>query len=234
MLVSASATDTQIMNVTHFAPGEDVDYVRGVKNDAWERAIVFMKGGALEPNYFVVTDTLKRAEPATWRLWLNAEKVSTGRQYAVAHGKEDVDTDVFFLSPADVTLTSESRTRDTQGMAAGKYARVSTTLVGLTAKPAAGARVSVVVYPRLRIEQAPQFESIADGKGVRVRTAAGTDYVFSSSAAFSYAADGIRFEGTVGAVRMRADGPRLWLGDAGSVSAGGKTLRRDNPVPARN
>ena len=208
--------------------------MRGIKNDAWERRIVFVKGAPLEPNYFVVTDTLKPSEPATWRLWLNADKVSAVRQSAVAHGKEDVDTDVFFLRPADVALTTESRTRDTQGTVAGKYGRISTTQIGLTVRAPAGAPVAAVVYPRLRGEQPPQFESIADGKGVRVRTAVGIDYVFSSASPFTYAADGIRFEGTVGAVRMRAEGPRLWLGDAGSVSARGKSLQRGKSAPLRH
>jgi hypothetical protein len=232
MLTSPAVADAAPMNVVNFARGDAVDYVRGLKSDVWERAIIFMKGAALEPSYFVVSDALKRPAPANWRLWLTAQEVGTGRQSALARGRQDVDTDVFFMRPAQAGLSTEARTRDTYGTTAGKYGRVSTSQTALTVKLAPGETLAAVIYPRLKTEQPPQFESIAQGKAVKVATAAGTDYVFAAATPFVYSDDGIRFEGTFGAVRFRADGPILWLGEAGSITARGKTLRRDNDVPA--
>jgi hypothetical protein len=232
MLTSPAVPDAAPMNVVNFARGDPVDYVRGLKSDVWERAIIFMKGAALEPSYFVVSDSLRRPAPANWRLWLTAQELSTGRQSALARGRQDVDTDVFFMRPAQAGLSTEARTRDTYGTTAGKYGRVSTSQTALTVKLAPGETLAAVIYPRLKTEQPPQFESIAQGKAVKVATAGGTDYVFAAATPFVYSDDGIRFEGTFGAVRFRADGPILWLGEAGSITARGKTLRRDNDVPA--
>lgn len=227
MVVAPSATGRAIMQVTAFSTGEQFDYVRGLKSDAWTRQIAFVKDAdPLGPNYFVVADSIKAPEPAVWRLWLNAASVNLGRQGARIVGNEDVDTDVVFVRPAALSLAIEQRTHATSGMTAGKFGGVSTSQTGLIARTDSGA-FTAVIYPRLKKEVPPVVTTLAGGKAIKIESTAGADFVFLSAAPFSYRDKDIAFTGTAGLVRVRGGSARLTLGAAGSLSAFGKTLKRN-------
>lgn len=233
MVVASGAADGGMMHVTHFAAGESVDYVRGVKDGVWERQIAFVKNpDPLGPNYFVVSDGLKAGASGTWRTWFTAQEVSLAPQGALVRGKEDVDTHVFFARPHGIMMTTEEKTRETWGLTAGKYGRVSTTQTGLIVPFKGASGITTVFYPRLKTQNPPAFTSIASGNGVRIETSAGTDYVFLGNTPFTFRDGTITFEGTVGAVHMRNGRPILWLGQPGNIAAHGHTLRK-GPVSAK-
>src|SRR5262249_48640159 len=134
MVVASKAPGSEIMRVAEFFSASNLDYVRGVKSGEWTRQIAFVKDpDPLGPNYFVISDSLKTPYPPVWRLWLTADSVMSRGQSAVAVGKEDVNTDIFFVQPGDVSLRTEQKTRQTSGIAAGQYGSVSTTQTGLIA-----------------------------------------------------------------------------------------------------
>jgi hypothetical protein len=227
VLLSPEILDKLVMDVKEFAPAPRLDYVRGVAG-GWTRQIAFVKDpDPLAPNYFVVADALDRPAPATWRLWFTAERVTLSPQQALVVGKEDVDTDVFFLQPQGGGLKTEDKNmpRVTGLDTNGNYAALSPTQIGIVAPLADATRLSAVLYPRLKTDSAPTFKALAGGKAVKIQHAKGTDYVFLASEPFSYAEDDIAFEGTAGAVLLRGDNkPVVVLGSAGRLSAKGETV----------
>ena len=227
--VAASASP---MRVKEFAPSDALDYVRGVK-DGWTRQMAFVKSAdPLEPNYFVLCDTLSSPTDATWRLWLTAAKVTPGPQSARVEGREDVDTDVFFALPANVQLKTEQKTR-TSGSGLrpdGSQNTVETTQTGLIATVQRERAITAVLYPRLKLQKPPTFTTIDGGRAVKVESEAGADYVFLSAEPFTFKEDDIGFEGTAGSVRVRGGRTVLSLGAAGSISAHGTALTSDKPA----
>src|SRR5262249_1230272 len=227
MVVAPKAPGSEIMQVAEFNSTPNFDYVRGVKSDQWIRQIAFIKDpDPLGPNYFVISDSLKTPEPAVWRLWLTADSVMSRGQSAVAVGKEDVSTDIFFITPAGVGLRTKQKPRQTWGIEAGQYRSVSTTQTGLIATSNGGTGFTTIVYPRLKSEPAPVVTELADGKVVKVQSVAGTDYVFLASGPFAYKDQEISFSGTVGLVQIRSNEANLSLGAQGKLGAFGKTLDR--------
>jgi hypothetical protein len=226
MVVAADAPGAEIMQVAEFSAGPHLDYVEGDKGGAWTRKIAFIKDlDPRGPNYFIISDSLKTREPAAWRIWLTAEKVTIHGQNVEAVGKDDVDTDIFFVQPAEVNLSTERKTRQTSGIAAGQYGSVSTTQTGLIAM-SDGPGFTAIVYPRLKSEPAPIVTELAGGKVIKVQSGGGTDYVFLASAPFTYQDREVSFSGTVGLVQTRGNQTQLSLGGQGQVTAFGETLKR--------
>ena len=219
-----------VMRVTDFAPAERLDYVRGVQG-GWTRQIAFVKDpDPLGPNYFVINDTLPASAPTNWRLYLLANKVTLGPHGAWVEGKEDVDTDLFFALPTEVPLKTVAATHTATGLdPEGRQVALEMTQIGLVASTQREQVFNVVVYPRLKNEPPPTFAALAEGRGVKVETPAGTDYVFLSNEPFTYKEGDVEFTGTVGAVQVRAGTPELSLGAPGKITALGKTLEKATP-----
>jgi hypothetical protein len=214
MVVASDAPGPEIMQVAEFSSGANLDYVRGIKS-GWTRQIVFIKdANPLGPNYFVITDSLKMPEPATWRLWLTADKVTISGQKAVVVGKEDVNTEIIFVQSAGVNLSTEQKTRQT------------TTQTGLIATGNGSAGFTAIVYPRLKSEPAPVVTELAGGKVIKVQSGADIDYVFLASAPFVYQDQNVSFSGTAGLVRTRGNEAQLSLGAEGKLMAFGQILKR--------
>jgi hypothetical protein len=232
LLETPLAGNAAPMHVKEFAPSDAFDYVRAVK-DGWTRQIAFVKSAdPLGPNYTVLGDTLREAAPSTWRLWLTASNVTLGPQTARVEGKEDVDTDVVFLLPANVALKTESKSR-TSGSGLrpdGSQNNVETTQTGLIASLQNERAITAVLYPRLKTQKPPVITTLAGGKAVKVETEAGTDYVFLSAEPFTFKEGEIGFEGTAGSVQLRLDQMVLSLGAAGSISVHAVTLTADKPA----
>lgn len=225
--VESPYSDGLNMRIQTFAPAKEADYVHG-KLGQWSRQILFVKDDdPMAPNYFFIADNLLGKTSATWRLWLAGPDVKLTPQGAVYSSKGRVDADIQFLYPADAALSVEPRTHETYGLGAdGKYAKQSVTLNGLTAH-ARTARFDTVVYPRLKEEKPPVITSLADGRGVRVVTTAGTDYLFLSDKPFQFKDGPVEFEGTAGVIRLRENGGTLLLGEKGMISYKGKKLESD-------
>jgi len=220
-----------VMHVREFASSQPLDYVRGLKQ-AWTRQVAFVKDpDPLAPNYFAICDSLEKPAPATWRLWLTAHKVTVRPDGALVEGKEDVDTDIFFLRPQGLVLRTEHKTRRSgSGLRPdGNWGPMESTQIGLITASDSSEGWTVLLYPRLKEDEPPVLTRLADGRGVKVQTPAGTDYVFLAPRPFSFRQDGVQFEGTCGLVQMRDGRLVLALGAAGSIGAEGRSLKADRP-----
>ena len=107
---------------------------------------------------------------------------TTGGQAALAEGAEHVDTDVFFAPPEGVKLATRGKALVAgSGMYPdGPWGGMSSTQIALIAPLELTDTVTAVVYPRLKNEAKPVMTAIAGGKGVKVESPTGTDYVFLS------------------------------------------------------
>ncbi len=223
MVVATLAPDSGMLRVTRFLPGVNIDYVRGVKNDAWERQIAFVKHpDPLGPNYYVIVDRVTGGV-GTARLWFTANDVKSAANGALIEGKDDVDTDVFLFG-ALPSAAAERRTRETWGMNGGNYGRVSTTQSGLAVQLESGSTLTTTLYPRLKSQSRPVVSALPNRSGVKVTSEAGTDYIFLSNAPVSFREGDVAFDGTIGAVLLRNDRTSLWLGHSGKVASSGRTL----------
>jgi hypothetical protein len=225
LLDAPASRQNNIFNVTLFVPSNHFDYVTG-KRGTWQRQIAFVKDiDPLAPNYFVICDTLPEPQAGTWRLWLTCSNVTINTQRALAQGKDDVDTDLFFALPGGVPLTTEVKARTTCGLDANGYQNtVTTTQIGVIATRDAASVFTTLIYPRLKTETPPVFRSLADGRGIKVESTAGTDYVFLSAKSFMYSNADVSFGGTVGSIQIRGGRTNLSLGAFGRISIGGQTL----------
>ncbi|MHB9134298.1 MAG: carbohydrate binding domain-containing protein [Armatimonadota bacterium] len=235
VLESPVAANGGVMRVQQFYTKPAYDYIRGL-NAAWTRQVTFVKDAdPLAPNYFVLNDELLIPAPATWRLWCTANTVTPTEEGALVEGKEDVDMDVIVVRPeGGVTFTTEARTRrSVSGLFPNwNWGPMDSTQHGVLAALPKSKGLMTVLYPRLKTEGPPTVIPLADGKGVKVITAKGLDYIFQSAKPFTYAEEGLEFEGTAGLVQVRAKAqPVLALGSAGKLTFRGKTITSTDAIP---
>ena len=185
----ATFNEERVMALHEFSTTASLDYVRGTRR-GWQRQIAFVKDAdPLGPNYFVIADTLDdKSVPTLWRLFLLAEKIEPTPSGVTVTGKDDVDMDIVFLRPDKVKPEIHSN-----------HVSVAVSAPGT---------LSVLLYPRLKTEKPPQVTPLADGRGVKVVTAAGTDYVFLDPRPLTFEGDGVSFAGKAGLVKIR-DGKRI-------------------------
>ncbi len=226
MVVSPRAPDGAIMRVEQFINSDGVDYVRGIKSGAWERQVVFVKDAdPLGPNFFVIHDASRNDPGARMTQWFTAASVRIKGRAAWVAGNDDVDTDVLFLPESGDPPTLAEKSVASWGMAEGKYGRVTTTQTAIVLPLDATLGLTTVLYPRLKRERRPALTELAGGRGVRIESEAGTDYVFLATEPFEYGEGPVSFKGSVGTVRIRGSTAKLWLGAPGSVAALGEKLR---------
>jgi hypothetical protein len=228
LLRSPAAANAGTMRPESFHTSPAADYVRGRSAD-WTREVLLVKDAdPLAPNYVVLADTLATVPTsAVWQLWCTATSVTPRRASgAFVEGLEDVDMEIFFAAPAAPALTTETKTRRSgSGLFPDwHWGPMESTQIGLLAAVAPGTNCLAVLYPHLKTEASPAFESIANGRGVRIRHPAGVDYVFAGRERIAFKDDKVDFEGTVGVVQFRGAKPALFLGDSGRLSAGGQTI----------
>ena len=180
----ATFNEERVMALHEFSAAADFDYVRGQRR-GWQRQIAFVKDAdPLGPNYFLLADTFDaKSVPTVWRLFLAATQITPTATGVTVVGKDDVDLDIVFLRPAGVKVDVQPNHIAVAVGAAGTLA--------------------AVLYPRLKTEKAPAITPLADGRGAKVVTAAGTDYVFLDPAPFTAKDGDVAFEGKVGVVKVR-------------------------------
>jgi len=113
------------------------------------------------------------------------------------------------------------------GGAGGTGSRQPLAQLGLSLPVNADQAVMALFYPRLRSEKPPVFTELAGGRGVKVESDHGTDYVFLNPEPFQHADAEVRFAGTAGAIRVRGNAVTLSLGAAGEIACGGHSLKAD-------
>jgi hypothetical protein len=232
MIDSIAANPASIMAVQAFDASKVLDYARGRK-EQWTRRIMHVKhDDPAGPNYFLLHDTMASPAPAKWRMWLGAKDVHKNDRGATAIGLFRVDSDIVFSAvPPNASLSTEEKTREGYGVGGdGTYGKQKTTLTGLVLDAPRLGELLAVVYPRLKGESPPEITSIADGRGLRIATRWGTDYVFASDRAFEYGEGKLRFQGTVGFARVVDGKAVLDLKEGGTISYGDQTLANDAPI----
>jgi hypothetical protein len=180
----ATFSEESVMALQEFSTTGHLDYVRGNRR-GWQRQIAFVKDAdPLGPNYFVIADTLDaKSVPTTWRLYLAAAQITPTASGVTVVGRDDVDMDVIFLRPAALQFEIQSN--------------------HIAAAVSASGTVSALLYPRLKTEQPPQVVPLAAGRGVKVVSSAGADYVFLAPEPFTFAEGDVSFTGKVGVIKIR-------------------------------
>ena len=182
----ATYNEERVMALTEFKSTDDFDYTSGIRR-GWKRQIGFVKDkDPMAPNYFIVTDTVdEKSSPTIWRLYLLARDIVPHKSGVTVIGKDDVDMDIFFLRPGKVVPKIKL---DKEHISIAIHESGS---------------LAVVLHPRMKTEKAPEVTAIAGGRGAKVVTPAGTDYVFLDPEPFSHEQDGISFEGKAGVIKLR-------------------------------
>jgi hypothetical protein len=117
----------------------------------------------------------KRAKPAAPA----GPGVTVHARGATLVGGEDVDMDIFIYEAATLGLKTETATQKvTCGYRNGKVDAMANTQTALIGTLAGRGAVSALLVPRLKTEAVPTVTWFAEGRGVEVTSAAGTDVVF--------------------------------------------------------
>lgn len=187
------------MELTEFSTTADLDYVSGVRR-GWQRQIAFVKDAdPLGPNYFVLADTFDaKSVPTLWRLFLAAKEITPIPMGVTMVGRDDVDLDIFFVRPA---------TAKPQIFAD----RISVAVE-------ASGTLTAILYPRLRTEKRPEVTPLADGQGIKIVTAAGTDIVYLNPEPIKAETAAGTFGGKVGLFKQRGGKPVQVLPGACAVA----------------
>jgi len=182
----ATYNEERVMALTEFHSTDDFDYTSGIRR-GWRRQIGFVKDkDPMAPSYFIVTDTLDgKSAPTIWRLFLLATNIVPHKTGVTVIGQDDVDMDIFFLRPGKVVPKIKL---DKEHISVAIHDAGS---------------LSAILYPRMKTEKAPVVTTIADGKGAKVVTAAGTDYVFLNPEPFSFEQGKVSFKGKAGVITVR-------------------------------
>jgi hypothetical protein len=185
-MIDGSATENpeEVMAIREFSASPRFDYVRGTRR-GWQRQIGFVKDDdSLGSNYFVIADTLDaESVPATWRLYVAAEQIQTDGPRITVTGREDVDLDIVLLRPTPV----EARVHDDH----------------ISLGMSQSGTVTAVLCPRLRSEKPAKVTPLAEGRGARIETKTGTDFVFLDPAFFQFREGNVVFGGKAGVVQVR-------------------------------
>ncbi|MDP6522606.1 MAG: hypothetical protein QGI24_02550 [Kiritimatiellia bacterium] len=226
MLSSSAAGQGSIMNVNAFAPAPTFDYVSG-KKGAWTRQIGFSKNhGAAGSSFFMIRDTHSADTPAEWRLWLMAKELSITPWGARVTGVEDVDCDIFVFQPKGLSLTTENaKLTSPSGYRDGKTGRQTTEQTALKADLKERGAVVIVVYPRLRTAPSPEVDWLAQGRGVKITSPTGEDYVFLAPDRFEWGYGELEFSGSSGAAQLGKK-PALTLGAPGRLRKGKRIVEK--------
>jgi len=205
--------------------------------------------------YLVLRDTVRGRQPTQWHFWTFSEKLvpaiqPTARAAALAKkpgpakaplrelkgnrftaiGQWDVDLEYFVASPRTTpryTLRYGYRNNLYGARAHPEYQD----LLHLQL-PGDGSYV-VAMFPRDAKAAAPKFESLCDGRVIKVAGPFGADYCFLSNGPAEASTGDVSFAGTAGAVLGRSGYTELVLAAAGEVRGGGYGLAAAFPVSAR-
>ena len=209
----------------------------------WNRRLALLKDpDPLGPNYLVMRDDFTGAGsfPAEWNIWTLAQDLQTNANQAVVTTKYGVTMDVYMADPAQPNWTTHpltalpSPTAKTSFIASPSGGYVVDkpwieTLTNLRATQAPGQGFLAVLYPRKSDQPAAQYQTLAAGKGVRVTTEKGTDWIFLSEVPVQWTGEGLSFSGTAGAIRKVGEKWTVEFFEPGSATVNGKPITADQP-----
>ena len=137
-----------------------------------------------------------------------------------------MDTDVVLAWPDRSEWMTEtiSRTSGSGISPTGQEGPTTTTQTGVIARVRNSQGCTVVVYPRMKGQRPAAITTIAEGKGVKVQSESGTDYVFLAPERFRFRQGEVDFDGTSGAILNRGSVATLLLGSSGRIAVGVRVL----------
>jgi hypothetical protein len=221
----------------------------------WHRQVLFVKDDdPAAVNYLLLRDTVHGGQPTFWHFWTLSEKIGTPDQVRdrdafladkpgdtcvaarrlegdrfTALGQFDVDLEYFVASPPETpryTLRfSDTYTYPIPGFVESQDA--------LHLELPNDGSYFVALFPRLRDEAVPEFQSIGDGRIIQVEGPWGTDLGFLSDTPAQVSAAGAEFRGTAAAVQDRPKATVLSLADGGSVRYKAFGIQSDGPATLR-
>ena len=225
----------------------------------WRRQVLFLKddapGGA---HYLLVRDTVQGNQPTRWQLWTVSEKIGTPSQVRdlkgfladkpghkimparelppgdryTAIGRFGVDLEFYIAQPARTPRHTLRWGRSHDYQLGPLKPPEYHDLLHLQ-MPGDGAYF-VALFARNRNEPPPQFDSLGEGRIIRVRGSFGTDYAFLSATDARSEGKGVLFHGTAGSVQDRRQGGLvLSLGAAGEVRYREYGLSSKSPAAVR-
>lgn len=124
----------------------------------------------------------------------------------------------------DFVAAKDLAIRAVQDNSRGYWHYTQTHQKGLRIPVKMGETLVCALYPRLRGERPPVFESLAGGKVLRVESPAGTDYVFLAKEKFAFEQGEIVFKGIAGAIQVRGKKVVLTLAQGGVIGYGKRRL----------
>jgi hypothetical protein len=218
----------------------------------WQRRILFVKGlDADDAAYVVLRDSVEGGA-SQWQMWSYSRKIGDPAETAdldsfladepgenlagprtlqgnrfTAVGQFDVDLEYFVAAPAETPRTT---LRNVQSWNIGVLQGYVATQDLLLLQLADSGTYYVVLFPRDRQADVPEFSLSPDGKVIRVRGAFGEDYVLLSERQTEARMNAVGFRGTAGSVLHRAGMRVLNLGSAGRIADGDLSLECDGPV----
>ena len=227
-----SKTTAATMQVTAFSSQDTLDVVQA-RRGGWTRQIAMLKDSdPLGPNAYVIRDEISSGQAGTWRLWFNADRIELSSGRAKVVGRDDVDTDVIFLTGQPESVKLETRTRTSSSSFFNKpYATTQTGLI--VALPGNRASIAVLLYPRLRSDSPPEVHTAMNSRVVLIKDRFASQTLFLATEPFRYDDERIAFHGTAGLLKIARDGQTATLGAKGSISALGQTLVAAEPRTTR-
>jgi hypothetical protein len=131
------------------------------------------------------------------------------------------DLAIYFLETSDGALSTETLTR-TNGASGFGNRIANQRSLHLKLKP--HATVITVLYPIVQGQPTPRFTRLADGSGVKIEGAFGTDYAFLGLDPFEFEQDSLAFHGRSGAIQIRPRGIQMTLATEGQAQFQKRTL----------
>lgn len=169
-----------------------------------DRQVLFVR-----PDYFLIRDTVQTdLYGEEFWLHLDAEQVEQQDNIITAHSKHGVDLDIIFLSPKRVVIEQGS-------VPGGKYhdrdTPLSTIYIKIIQPP--NTPFLYLLYPRKTSQPRPKVEPLPGLVGATVQRGEETDILLLDHEPIEYAQGDVRFQGSVGLVRIAGGKAKLALPD---------------------
>lgn len=213
-------------------PNTEMAMVR-IPETRWNRRVALLKDpDPAAPNYFVIRDDiLGQGEfPGEWNIWTLAEDVTFNGNQALVTSKYGVRMDVFMAEPLQPRWSTQQATnRFLAGPSRGYLAETPwlEVLTNLRAEQRPNHGFLAVLFPRKTDQPAPSCTPLADGKGVKVVTSRGTDWIFLSEQPVQWSGEGLSFSGTAGIIRQAGGKWTVAFLEPGEASVNGKAVKAD-------
>jgi hypothetical protein len=209
--------------------------VVSIPETRWNRRIALLKDAdPLAPNYFVIRDDLlgKGNFPGEWSIWALAKDATLDGNKAAVTSQHGVLLDIFLAEPLQPNWSTRQATNKFIPGPSGPYVvdkPWQEILTNLRAQQVPNQGFLAVLYPRKADQPTATCTPLAGGRGVRVVTTRGTDWIFLSEQPVKWSGEGLSFSGTAGAIREAGQKWTVTFFEAGEATVNGKHTKAEKP-----